>query len=354
MKQSRIIVLVSVAMTAGVCASRADQVVVRGKNYPAAKIRELNNGRLTFRKASGQEQAPWVVDIDRITVDRDGPFQDFNEAERYREKNEIDLALERYRRTQRMVSSYWPELIDARILQTLNATGRTRDSVRAFTKVVRGQFTGPALGARMFPTNLPDKMTKPLNEAILDLNTEISKTQNPQHRSLLMILKYELLRHVNDRRAVDMVNTVARLSIDSRARTTRVYQIILHAQQALLDKEKSPETLAALDTAIKHCPKGMLASFLMLKSETLLATASTDDELIRASWPLMRIAIHMPNDPLAGEGLYRTGLILERLGRSQKAISLIEESLALGNLSDETRTAAGAVLERLQKGKIKP
>ena len=92
----------------------------------------------------------------------------------------------------------------------------------------------------------------------------------------------------------------------------------------------------------------MLPDFLLLKGETLLRTASTRDDLIRAAWPFLRAAIHFRDSPQAPEGLYGAALVLERVGRTDKAVDLLAECLAHKRISEQVRTMAEAARVRMR------
>ena len=88
-----------------------------------------------------------------------------------------------------------------------------------------------------------------------------------------------------------------------------------------------------------------------MKGETLLRTATSRAEIIRAAWAFMRVAIHMPSDPRAAEGLLGAAAAVERIGRKDKAIALLEECLQRKTgLTDQTRREAEAAIIRLRSG----
>jgi hypothetical protein len=109
--------------------------------------------------------------------------------------------------------------------------------------------------------------------------------------------------------------------------------------------------MPAIDRAVQDCPDLSLPDFLLLKGELLLRAASTRDDLIRASWPFLRVAAHVPSDPRAADGLVGGASALERMGRPERAIVLLEECLAHKQLRDETRRQAEDGLARLRAKK---
>ena len=144
------------------------------------------------------------------------------------------------------------------------------------------------------------------------------------------------------------------MSIPPSARSQRVYAIQLRAFQEVLADDVEPAELSSLDIAIGDCPDEILPSFLLLKGRTLLRTAATRDQVIRASWPFLRVAIHFRNDSRAAEGLYDAALALERLGRPDKAGELLQECLEHKWLTPRTRSLAETARARLLAARTSP
>ena len=103
-----------------------------------------------------------------------------------------------------------------------------------------------------------------------------------------------------------------------------------------------------MDIAIQDCPLESLASFLLLKGKVLLRTATARNEIIRATWPLMRVVVHLESDPLAPEALYESAVALQRLGRKEQAADLLRECRDHRKVSAKTGKLAKVALERLQ------
>ena len=131
-------------------------------------------------------------------------------------------------------------------------------------------------------------------------------------------------------------------------RCERAYAIQLAALERRGENDFGPAELESLDLAIEDCPDTLLPSFLLFKGRMLLRKATSRDDIIRATWPFMRVAAHMADDPRAADGLYETALALKRLRSEEKAIDLLIECLAHKRLSDGTRQKAKEALARLQ------
>lgn len=328
--------------------ARDDQVVVDGRPFPGARITELNNGRLHFVQATGQQKMPWLADVDSLYVDRSGPFVDFNEAERYLANGDYDRAIERYRRAALRCDEYWPELIEARILTALHRAGRLRDGVRSYVRVVRGLTTGPAVAARLMPEVTGDARTKEVSQTLGELDEAIMKMPESDPKGMLLLLRHDILRRIGEAPDARAAWAVGRIAVPVHARTQRVYEIKLDALSRAFGQEPEEALAEAIDEAIRNCPKRILPKFLLLKGEALLRVAKDRDDLIRASWPFLRVVVHMAGKAEAAEGLYRTAIVLEKLGRPRKAMAMLEECLQHPRADEPTKENAKMALERMR------
>ncbi len=330
---------------------RADQVNVEGAQHTGAKIVGYQGGRLQFRAADGTLHTAWISDVELLVVERGGAFVDFNQAERYLARGEADKAVVRYRRTLRLTEDFWADLVESRLLL---ACDRAQDIGRAtlnFIRVVRGQWSGPAAAVRLMPQAIPIRRDAAVVRAVEQLDSAIGVAPNDEQRAPLELFRYEILRRAGDQRSAEAEQAIAVMVIPELLGCERVYTIQLVALKGALSDDVRPEELESLDRAIRDCPKATLPGFLLLKGETLLRTATTREEIIRAAWPFMRVAIHMPSDPRAAEGLVGAAAAVERMGRRDKAIALLEECLQRKRgLTKETRQKAEAALSRLRSG----
>ena len=161
------------------------------------------------------------------------------------------------------------------------------------------------------------------------------------------MFRYDLLQRVRDKREPVEATRVASLTIDESISTDRVYEIVLVALKSALPRDASQRGLAGLDGAIRYCPDVALPDFLLLKGETLLSRASTREDLIRASWPFVRVVAHMPDDPRAVDGLLGAAAALERLGLFGKAADLLTECLGHPKTDVARRRQAQETLARV-------
>lgn len=330
---------------------RADQIVTSTINHRGAKIVGFESGELRFRDAAGKLRSAWIDQVELIVVDRGGIFDDFNQAERFLADDQPERAIIRYRRALRSGEDFWSDVAAARLVLASDAAKQLDTAVQSFIRVLRGRWAGPPAGARLIPVEIPKKGGRRTARAVEQLDAALAKNPDDSRRLLLEIVRFEILRRTDDPRVAEAVRRAATLPIPVNARSHRVYEIRLHALRTALTDDGDPAELSSLDRAIRDCTEGALPGFLLLKGETLLRTASTREEIIRASWPFLRIAIHFPDDSRAAEGLYGAASALERLGRVDKAMELLDECLEHKRLTDQTRAIAEAARARIRSGK---
>ncbi len=329
--------------------ARADHIVVQGMDYVDAVVTGLHAGRIEFRTVEGEMEAAWISDVDLVIVDRGGAMTDFNQAERLLAGGEPGKAIERYRRSLRLSEGFWRDLVTARLLMVCTRAGQIDGAARAFILVTGAETTGPALAARLIPDTFPTRRDKATSAAIEELDTAIAKAPDDERRAVLQLLRYAILQHISDRRTAGAMEQVATLVIPASARSRRAYAIQLTALQQVLKDRPTKAVWDGLDRAIRWAPEEIVPAFLLLKGRTLLERAETREEIIRASWPFMHVAIHMPDDPRAADGLYGAAVALERIGIADKALVLLDECMAHKRISDKTRKMAQAARERLKQ-----
>jgi len=329
---------------------RADQITTESESHLGAKVIGLEGADLRFRTADGRLVTARIDEIKLILVDRGGAFDDFNQAERFFADGEPERAIIRYRRSLRLSEGFWEAVVLSRLVLACDAAGHLDTATLNLVRVLESRWAGPAAAARLMPRTVPTPPGRRVSRALERLNTTIPLTLDEASRSLLEILRYEILRQIGDDRAGQMARHIATMSIPPEARSQRVYETHLYALRAALGDGVAPELLDGLDRAVRDCPDEALPGLMLLKGEALMTTATTHEDIIRASWPFLRVAIHFPDDPLAADGLYRAALALERLGREDKAMELLEECLGHERVTDPTRKLAESARLRLQPG----
>jgi tetratricopeptide (TPR) repeat protein len=334
-----------------VTAVRADQLVIGGENHVNAKVLGLDKGQVRVRLADGRTQGYWIDQIELIIVDRGGSFDDFNQAERFLSAGEAEKAAVRFERAMRLCGEFWPEICAARLATAYDRAGQIDKAAMSFIRVARGREAGPQAAARLIPRNIPAKRDAKFTRALDRLDSALEHDPGESLRVLFECLRYDLLRQTHDERAARSAGKIALTPVPDPVRSEQVYACVHTALQESMESEISPGILAALDRAIQDCPEGSLADFLLLKGEALLRTAVVRDDWIRASWPFLRVAAHKPGDVRAADGLWGGARALEKLGRPDQAVRLLEECVAHPQVRSPTRRSAEEALARLHKAK---
>lgn len=328
----------------------ADEIQSRGRTFTNAKIVGMDQGHLRFRSADGSLQTLWVDEIELISVDRGGMFADFNEAERLLAGGEFEKSLNRYRRVLRLTEDFWQDLVPARMLMAADRGGQIDAAADGLVRIVRGRWGGPALAVRLLPNNLPDKPNAKAARALESLDSALGREGKEDLRVPLVLARYELLRAIGDGRSPAEAQRVAATAVPETQRCDRAFRAILDALRQSEQLAPQATALQNLDRAIGTCPETVLPGFLILKGQILSKSARTPDEWIRASWPLLRVGIHFPDHPLAAEGWLGAARSLNQLGRTEQAIDLLKECIAVRRVAEPVRTQAEAMLRELQAG----
>ncbi len=341
-------------LSAIVPAARADQIVVNRVSHTGAKIVGFGQGRLRFRADDGTLHAAWIDEVDLLIVDRGGAFADLNEAERYLAAGEQDKAVVRYRRALAITADFWADLATARLLVALDAAGRIDQTVMQFIRLLGRDGIGPVAAARLIPQHMPSRQDGKAARALGQLDAALRKKSGDAPRALLSLIRFELLRRSGDRRAERAASKVAAMRLPPSIRTERVYAIVLGAMDTALSGPARPAVMDGLDRAILHSPDVHVADFLLLKGRVLLRTAASREDVIRASWPFLRVVAHMPDDPRAADGLYGAAIALDRMGKPDQARRLLQECLVHEEAQEQVRERAEGLLARLQAGREEP
>ncbi len=338
-----ILVSAGVMLAAGPTA-RGDQLVVRKISYPGVKIVAFSEGKLQYRGPGGDLRKAELADVDLIVAERGESFSDFNQAERHFAGGEWENAIVRYRRTLRLSSDFWTDLITARLLIACRRAGRQDEAVTHFVRLLRAAGQGPQVAAGLFPFATGKLPAESFSRALEQLDSAAEEISDPSARSLLVLARFDLLRAQGDPRAAAAAPAVAALDLPPPLRLEGFYSLIFQALADVLSSAGDAAALGQLDRAIRDCPRSSLPDFLLLKGRTLMKAAQSSEDVMRASWPFLRIVAHLPSDPRAAEALYETALAMDRLNRRDQALQLLHECLAHPRVSAAVRTAAEGFL----------
>lgn len=333
----------------GVCAgvllaagwrAHGDQLVVRKVSYPGVKIVAFSEGKLHYRGPGGDLRRAALGDVDLIVAERGESFTDFNQAERHFAEGEWENAIVRYRRTLRLSTDFWPDLITARLLIACRRAGRQDEAVSYFVRLLRADGQAPEVAAELFPFTSGKLRTEPFTRALEQLESAAAEVSDEAVLSLLALARYDLLRAQGEPRAGAAARVVAALDLPPSLRLEGLYVLVFQALADMLSAGSDATALGHLDRAIRDCPRSALPDFLLLKGRTLMKAAQSSEDVMRASWPFLRIVAHLPSDPRAAEALHETALAMDRLNRRDRALELVRECLAHPRVSAAVRAAA--------------
>jgi len=331
-------------------AARGDQIIVEGENFTNAEVLNLSKGLLQFRGNDGTVRSVHLGSIDLLITNRGGLFDDFNEAERFLDAGEPKKAALRYKRALQLSGGYWSDLIAARLVIAHDRAMEVNKAVRYLIRVTRGKWAGPVAGAQLIPMNLGNKRTGSLARAVRELDGALATHPQQAQAMIFEVTRYELLRRMHDALAPAAAMRLAAKQIPVAIRTDRVYDILVSAMRTAVAGNVSPEVMAGIDRAIGECPPKHLPDFLLLKGQALLRGAVDREDLMRASWPFLRVAIHMHNDPRAAQGLLGAAKVLERLEDTPGTRRLLNECITSANAKAAVVDEARRMLDEFGAG----
>jgi hypothetical protein len=225
------------------------------------------------------------------------------------------------------------------------------EAAEYFVRLTQGQFSGARAAAYLFPESATPTRNARYTRAVHVLDTALSLKLTEGQRLVLELLRYDVFRRLDDQRMADSAAALAKLPVPAYMATTKVCGILESALRTAMSGGAEPAEFVTLNQAIERCPDQSLPGLLLLKGDVLLGRAQTRDEIIRASWPYMRVAIHMPDGPRAAEALFRTGQALARIGSHDRAQSLLAECLAHPQATEEIKRQAQALQTSGQNAK---
>jgi len=326
--------------------ARADQVIAGGRSYPGARILGLQAGQLQIKTAEGVSTDIPLGEIELIVVDRIGQLDDLTEAERLVAAGEVQKAVTRYERALRVASGFWADVVCSRLILAHDRLRQLDEAVHYFALLAQSRTGGASAAADLIPQMAPAQRNARFARAIRELDAALSLPLPADQAALLALVRYDLFRRADDRRAFEAAAEAISVEIPSSIRTRQVYAIVNRALESSLQAAPTEHAMDALDRAIEKCPDANLPDMLLLKGRVLMKSAVTRDEIIRASWPFMRVAVHMPADKRAAEGLLGAAQALDRLGQKSKAREMLAECVGHAQVDPTVRAEA----ERLLNG----
>ncbi len=333
----------------GLAPASADQVIVGNADFGRVRITGFEGGRLFFQVGDGTEQGAWIDEATRIIVDTASGFEDFNDAETALANADYDRAIGRYERALRRSRNYWQDVISCRLVAAYLADGRLDRAAGYFIAVARSARAGPRAAARLLPSVVSSAKHRSAARAVEQLDSALRGASDAPDTTVLRLLRFAIAQPAGRGGGAREAHAVLRAPLDESLRIRAAYQIRVQAAEALLAAGalEGPD-FAGIDEGILHAPADVVAGFLLTKGRARMIVAKKPDQVIRATWLFMRIAIHMPADPLAPQALLEAGRGLERVGREAKAVALWRECLGMQQIDEQTRKVVEAEVARVE------
>ncbi len=328
-----------------------DQVTIGADDYPNVTIVSFEHGKLIFRTPRDQDVASLIRDVDFIMVSRGRRFADFNEAEQYLHEGEPARAIPRYQRAFRTADSFWQGLSLARAITACDRAGRIDQAIQYWINLAELDQSGVEAAVQLLPGNINDSQRQEIDRAIVHLTKAATKQRKPDLAVLFQLLRYRLLDAIGDDQADEAAHTILASGWSKNLAHTEIYDILIDVLDRKMLREVTLESLTRLDEAIADAPTAKLSQLLLLKGHALLRLKNEQASGIAAGWAFMRVVAHMPDSPDAAEGLYGAALAMEKIGRVDKSISLLQECRDHKFATAATQTLATKMLGRLQSAK---
>ncbi len=325
-----------------------DQVTVGAEVYLNVSIVSFQQGKLIFRTPRGQDIESFIRDVDFIMVSRGRRFTDFNQAEQYLHDDEPARAIPRYQRAFRTADSFWQDLFFARAIIASDRAGRIEQAIRFWIILAESDQSGVAAAVQLLPSHFQDNRRQDMDRAILQLTKAAAKQRKPDLAMLFQLLQYRLLDAISDNRMDEVAHTVLVSDWSDNLNYTEVYDMLIDVLNHTMRSEVTQESLARLDQALAVAPTDILSRLLLLKGYALLRIQEEPGSEVSAGWAFMRVVAHMPDSPDAAEGLYGAALAMEKLGRVDKSVSLLQECRDHQYASAAIKAQAEKMLRRLQ------
>lgn len=327
----------------------ADQIQIGEEIYTGAEVLAFEEGRLKFRTGSGGYRTTVLENVTLLLIEETRGFADFNDAERYVASGEPIKALVRYRRARRELEGFWADVALLRMLRAAGRAERIDESVEVLLEALADpQWRSTVLAS--LPSVPEDSVLSRLDEAARRLGLAIAATEDQETRTLLRLLRYEVMTRTDPVEAGRLAPEVSGSALPPGLRTERLYGAVVDAVRRQLRDGAGEALLAALDRHLRDAPDGILPDLLLLKGAVQLRSAATREDALRASWAFLRVIIHMPEYPRVGEGYLGAAEALERAGDAAEAQMLLERCLEGENITPDVRTRAVERLARLQAG----
>jgi tetratricopeptide (TPR) repeat protein len=319
---------------------RADQIVIDAESIAPVEVITFEGAAVKFRRPEGRIQSAWIDEIGLIIIDRGGFFDDFNQAERFRQSGEYERAVTRYKRALRSADGHWQDLVAARAATASDRAGQLDNAVQYWIVLLRGAHGGVAAAARTLPGSIPDSFNGRVERALHFIDSALAAEPREAERALLTLLRFAILAQIGDDRSTQAALDAAAVEIPEPAWTEPVFRIQIEAFRRMPQQGAENRLAALVDQALRSAPDALLPELLLMKGAALERAAQSRGDLLRAAWPYLRVVIHFPDHALTPRALLNVAGVLERAELPDKALAVLQESLGHARAGDELRNEA--------------
>jgi hypothetical protein len=332
------------AVAGAAAVAHADSMVVRGKPVSDIQIVGFSEGMIEYSTVLGDYDNFSILDVQSIEVDSIDRAAKFNAAEEYVKNNQPRKSIEPYEAALLSARGFWGDLMRARLVQAADDALSFEKGAGNWMKIAhRDALTASWL----LPENLPDQPTHATRRILKKLERAIDRSATLTERALLESLRFSTLRAMDDPAARVLAAPLMGMIVKTKIFAPRTINVFSKAGDLLIQNAEYAQVLQQVELAIVEVPQALLPQVLLLKSRVQLASAATPEEFLSAALPAMRVVIHFPKHPLAGEGLILAARAHEASGRSPQAKRLLEACIATDQVSAETKGEAASLLKRL-------
>lgn len=327
---------------------RADSVTAGGRQWTAAKLKWVQDGKLYFSDANGAQQSVAVGTIERLQVDlRD----EFNRAEQLRASGRWDEAMGAYDNALRSeTDNILPNLIRWRLMDLCGRTGQLDRAVELFVDLVKQpdyqqvvkDWRPPGVAAARPKVKASALAT--LDDALKSVRTGLASEYVRQLREYIAAGGSSRpsgqpgIAAPSSNGAEPADTTGGSYAGTWSSRTIRMIRAKQYAQALeAADRALAAETL----------PRDLLTDALFVRGVALWHTARGREQRLQAGWALARVLIEFPGSEHVPECLYYLGLVHRELGRPDMARQLLQQAQAASGASEDIRRQARSALANL-------
>lgn len=332
------------AMVCAVANAHADTMVVRGKTVTDIQIVGYSEGMIEYSTAQGDYDHFSILDVDSMEVDSIKRVAKLNAAEDYVKSDEPRKSIDAYESALLSARGFWSDLVRARLVQAADDARSFEKATRNWSKIAHRDAV---TASWLLPRNLPSQPTHATRRILKRLERAIERSATLTERTLLETLRFSTLESMDDPAARVLAAPLMGLIVKTKVFAPRTIDAFTNAGDLLIRNADQAHVQQQVEKAIIEMPQALLPQILLLKSRVQLASAVTPEEYLAAALPAMRVVIHFPKHPLAGDGLILAARAHEASGRASQAKRLLQACIATDQATAKTKDEAANLLKRL-------